>query len=201
MAWSFRKRIKVMPGLWLNFSKSGISTTIGAKGASINVGKRGVYGNVGVPGTGIYKREKISGKKKQARNTHKTKVAIQDNPKDCTPQRVKIATLLQFRDVIEPTTLESLMSFQAQGKDFVYVESGVVEKLRELHIDKKKGKVVNTIAQTDPKQQGAPITAAILGALFVGALIGFTFGAKYGVISCIIAIPVLMILTTRQTKE
>lgn len=201
MAWSFRKRIKAMPGLWLNFSKSGISTTIGAKGASINIGKRGVYGNIGVPGTGIYKREKISGKTKQTRHTPQTKVTIQDHPKNCTPQRVKITTLLQFRDVIEPATLESLMFFQAQGKDFVYIESGVVEKLRELHIDKKKGKIVNTITQTEPKQQGAPITAAIFGALFIGAMIGFTFGAKYGIISCVIAIPVFLILTTRQTKE
>lgn len=201
MAWSFRKRIKVMPGLWLNFSKSGISTTIGTKGASINVGKRGVYGNVGVPGTVIYRREKISGQKKQKRNTRQTKVAIQDSPKNSTPQHVKIATLLQFRDVIEPTTLANLMSFQAQGKDYVYVESGVVEKLRELHIAKKKGKVTNAIEQTEPKQQGAQITAAILGALFVGVMIGFTFGAKYGVVSSVIAIAVFLIISTIQAKE
>lgn len=36
MAWSYRKRIKVIPGVHLNFSKKGISTSIGIKGASIN---------------------------------------------------------------------------------------------------------------------------------------------------------------------
>ena len=60
----FRKRVKVLPGVTLNFSKSGISTTIGTKGASVNIGKNGVYGNAGIPGTGIYMREKIAGSKK-----------------------------------------------------------------------------------------------------------------------------------------
>lgn len=71
----FRKRVKVLPGVILNFSKSGISTTIGTKGASVNIGKNGVYGNAGIPGTGIYMREKIAGgkksrAKKSARNTY-----------------------------------------------------------------------------------------------------------------------------------
>lgn len=61
----FRKRIKVLPGVTFNFSKSGMSTTIGAKGASVNIGKNGVYGNAGIPGTGIYMREKLSGKRKK----------------------------------------------------------------------------------------------------------------------------------------
>lgn len=64
----FRKRIKILPGVNVSFSKSGISTTVGIKGASVNIGKNGVYGNAGIPGTGIYMREKLSGKKK--RNNH-----------------------------------------------------------------------------------------------------------------------------------
>lgn len=57
---SFRKRIKIAPGVNLNLSKGGISTSFGVKGASVSVGKRGVYINNGLPGTGIYKRTKIS---------------------------------------------------------------------------------------------------------------------------------------------
>lgn len=60
MGWGFRKRVKVAPGVKLNFSKSGTSVTVGGKGASVNVGKKGVYGNVGIPGTGIYNRKKLS---------------------------------------------------------------------------------------------------------------------------------------------
>ena len=42
---SFRKRIKIAPGVNLNLSKGGISTSFGVKGASVSVGKRGVYIN------------------------------------------------------------------------------------------------------------------------------------------------------------
>jgi hypothetical protein len=61
MAWSFRRRIKIIPGVHLNLSKSGISTSIGIKGANINIGKKGTYLNSGIPGTGIYQRQKLSG--------------------------------------------------------------------------------------------------------------------------------------------
>lgn len=61
MGWRFRKRIKIAPGVNLNVSKNGVSTTIGGKGASINVGKNGTYLNTGIPGTGIYSRQKLSG--------------------------------------------------------------------------------------------------------------------------------------------
>jgi len=56
----FRKSVKVMPGVRLNISKSGVSTTVGARGASVNIGKQGVYGNAGIPGTGLSVRERIS---------------------------------------------------------------------------------------------------------------------------------------------
>lgn len=36
MGWSYRKRIKVLPGIHLNVSKRGISTTVGKRGASVN---------------------------------------------------------------------------------------------------------------------------------------------------------------------
>jgi len=48
----FRKRVKVFPGFYLNFSKSGISSTLGVKGASINISKRGTYLNTSIPGMG-----------------------------------------------------------------------------------------------------------------------------------------------------
>lgn len=59
MSWSFRRRIKIAPGVHLNFSKSGISTTFGVRGASITKGKKGTYLNTSIPGTGIYQRKKI----------------------------------------------------------------------------------------------------------------------------------------------
>ncbi|MGB5988752.1 MAG: DUF4236 domain-containing protein [Marinifilaceae bacterium] len=59
----FRRRAKLFPGVYLNFSKSGISTTIGVPGASININKQGTFLNTGIPGTGIYNRQKIGGER------------------------------------------------------------------------------------------------------------------------------------------
>jgi|SRR5580765_3792339 len=54
MGFSFRKRIKVLPGITLNLSKSGISTTLGPKGARMTVGgKRGPRVTTSIPGTGL----------------------------------------------------------------------------------------------------------------------------------------------------
>lgn len=61
MAINFRKRKKILPGVYLNFSKKGISTTVGPRGANINFGKKGAYLNTGIPGTGFYSRQKIGG--------------------------------------------------------------------------------------------------------------------------------------------
>jgi hypothetical protein len=57
----FRKSIKIAPGLKINISKSGVSTTIGGKGLSTNIGKNGAYLNTGIPGTGVSARHKIVG--------------------------------------------------------------------------------------------------------------------------------------------
>jgi hypothetical protein len=62
MSWSYRRRVKIIPGVHLNFSKSGISTSIGVRGASMTFGGKGTYVNTGIPGTGFYNRQKISSK-------------------------------------------------------------------------------------------------------------------------------------------
>ena len=63
MAWNYRKRIKIAPGIHLNLSKGGVSTSIGPKGAKISIGKNGTYLNTSIPGTGLYSRQKILGTK------------------------------------------------------------------------------------------------------------------------------------------
>ena len=59
MGLRFRKRVKIAPGITLNFSKSGISTTVGVRGASVNFGRNGTYVNTGIPGSGLYMRERV----------------------------------------------------------------------------------------------------------------------------------------------
>jgi len=60
MGFRFQRRVRVFPGVRLNFSSSGISTTIGVPGASINIGGKGATANVGLPGTGISWRQPLS---------------------------------------------------------------------------------------------------------------------------------------------
>lgn len=68
MAWNYRKRVKIAPGVHLNFSKSGVSTSIGPKGAKVTFGKNGTYMSTSIPGTGLYSRQKISGSKSTSSN-------------------------------------------------------------------------------------------------------------------------------------
>ena len=60
MAWSFRKRIKIAPGVNIHLSKSGVSTSVGPKGAKVNVGPKGTSVYTSIPGTGLYYRGKVS---------------------------------------------------------------------------------------------------------------------------------------------
>lgn len=61
MAFRFRKSVKLAPGIRMNFSGSGLSWTVGPRGASIGIGKRGTYLNSGIPGTGFYSRTRLDG--------------------------------------------------------------------------------------------------------------------------------------------
>ena len=60
MSLRFRRRINIIPGVHLNISRSGISTSVGMRGASLTLGKQGTYLNTGIPGTGVSWRGKIS---------------------------------------------------------------------------------------------------------------------------------------------
>ena len=53
MGLRFRKSLRIMPGVRLNFSKSGVSTSLGGRGATINIGPKGTRYTVGLPGTGL----------------------------------------------------------------------------------------------------------------------------------------------------
>ena len=64
----FSKSIKLGNYLRLNFSKSGVSASLGKRGATVNIGPRGTYLNlspslVGIDGTGVSYRKKLSGGK------------------------------------------------------------------------------------------------------------------------------------------
>ena len=53
MGFRFRRSVKLLPGVRLNFSTRGISTSIGGRGATVNISRRGVRSTAGIPGTGL----------------------------------------------------------------------------------------------------------------------------------------------------
>jgi tetratricopeptide (TPR) repeat protein len=61
MSLRFRRSIKLIPGVRLNFSKSAIGLSVGVPGARVSVNTRGdVYTSAGIPGTGLYSVERSS---------------------------------------------------------------------------------------------------------------------------------------------
>jgi len=53
MPFRFSRRFNILPGLRINVSKSGVSQSIGTKGAWFTIGPRGTRATVGLPGTGL----------------------------------------------------------------------------------------------------------------------------------------------------
>jgi hypothetical protein len=54
MGFRFRKIISVIPGVKVNLSKSGVSTSLGGHGATVNVGTSGKRTiTLGIPGSGM----------------------------------------------------------------------------------------------------------------------------------------------------
>ncbi len=53
MPWRFRRSVKVLPGVKLNFSKSGVSTTVGGRGFKKTYGHGQERTTFGLPGTGV----------------------------------------------------------------------------------------------------------------------------------------------------
>jgi uncharacterized protein DUF4236 len=53
MGFRFRRSFRLMPGIRMNVSKSGVSTSFGSRGAWFTVGPRGTRTTLGIPGTGL----------------------------------------------------------------------------------------------------------------------------------------------------
>ena len=77
MAWSYRKRIKIIPGVHLNISKRGISTSIGIKGASLNFSSSGTRLNTNV--LGFSNSYRLSGSSTQRTHSQPLYTELSDN--------------------------------------------------------------------------------------------------------------------------
>lgn len=86
-----RKSIKIMPGVRLNISKFGVSTSIGGKGATLNLKPgRKPRATVGIPGTGLRYTTTRSTDKEESRHT-----ALQAPPRrGLSPREMRFGALL-----------------------------------------------------------------------------------------------------------
>ncbi|PRX33327.1 uncharacterized protein DUF4236 [Paraburkholderia sp. BL18I3N2] len=110
MGWGFRKSIKVAPGIRINLSKSGISTSIGGKGFTYNT--RGRI-TTSIPGTGIRYSTNLKGRDSSRRDGHGTSESIGT----------------------EHMNTENLSKREQATQDFVYkVQSRTTNALRQYFI-------------------------------------------------------------------
>jgi hypothetical protein len=59
MGWRFRQSFKIIPGVRLNLSRSGLSASIGGAPFTLNFSSRGVMSTASLPGTGVSYRQLI----------------------------------------------------------------------------------------------------------------------------------------------
>ncbi|HEJ2458014.1 TPA: DUF4236 domain-containing protein [Vibrio cholerae] len=55
----YQKRVRVLPFLWLNISKTGVSVTLGGRFVKLNIGRQGVWLSGSLVGTGLSWRRKV----------------------------------------------------------------------------------------------------------------------------------------------
>ena len=128
MGWRYRKRIKILPGIHINISKSGISTNIGVKGANITFGPKGTYVNTGFPGTGLYRRDKISNNATKyssiednlnENRTHNNTYSFEDKVSVLMP----LYYVLYFISIVSPIIFFKYHPFNIDTQAFYFVDA------------------------------------------------------------------------------
>lgn len=91
----FRKSLRIMKGLRVNLSRSGLSITGGTAGFSVNIGNNGVFLNTGIPGTGIYDRFRIA-------NFQKNRNTLVESSEGKMAEQIKFESATEFAENPEP---------------------------------------------------------------------------------------------------
>ena len=157
MALKLRRRQKLFPGFYLNFSSKGISTTVGIKGLNVNFNKTGRYLNLGIPGTGLYDRKKIGGNSK----TEKQNIKDQDKYEQYLFLPEKLEGEIKSKDASEVTS-KGLLDLK--------------ETLLAAYEEKKE--IENEIIKVKKQVESAKIIKIISKILIIGLFIKW-FNEKY----------------------
>jgi Protein of unknown function (DUF4236) len=67
MGFRFNRRVSILPGVRVNFGKTGASLSVGRRGSWLTFGKRGTQATVGLPGTGLSYTTKLNSSKPAAK--------------------------------------------------------------------------------------------------------------------------------------
>lgn len=100
MGWRFRKSFSPLPGVRLNFSPSGISTSVGAGPFRFYVGSRGAAVTARVPGTGISYRQPLGSRHLTARPTPKSETLRAQYPALSLPEPQQMLPISTVSDEI-----------------------------------------------------------------------------------------------------
>ena len=161
----FSKSIKIGNYLKLNFSKSGVSATIGKKGASVNVGGKGAYLNlspsaVGIKGTGLSYRQRILGgfnsdkktKKKDSDTNLVTTSSLKKKGTDATTQSLPDTSIIDdYNHNYEASVnlhkyTDNVLSKQSFKKYVEKMEDGLSKQLYLLSIDGDEDTIENLVS-------------------------------------------------------
>lgn len=129
----FAKSIKINNFLKLNFSKSGLSATVGKKGASVNIGGRGTYLNlspsaVGINGTGVSYRQRIAGKK----NSNKKKKTY-DSKETVVVNKTSSLRKKGYEEINENIINDDVYENEATATDVVAEYNSNLEATLNMH--------------------------------------------------------------------
>lgn len=123
MSLRFRRSVKILPGVRLNFSKSTMGLSLGVPGARVSVNTRGeVYTSAGIPGTGLYSVERTSlrsggnRKRRSKKQEPETLTEYVPPPGIFTPRRQRA-----LYKALQKGTLESLENLAKKFPDLQYI--------------------------------------------------------------------------------
>jgi uncharacterized protein len=119
MGWSFRKRIKIAPGLHINLSKSGISTSVGGRGFTYN--SRGRV-TTSLPGTGLRYTHNLNGR----RTTNPNRAAVSASGRIDSASAVQLSKREQatrdFVRQVQNRTTKALQQYFVSHGVYVHTE-------------------------------------------------------------------------------
>jgi hypothetical protein len=150
MGLRFRKSIKLLPGLRINFGLQGISATVGVRGASVNFGPRGTHLNLGLPGTGIGYRTRLD-------------VPGSEAPRYAVPSNPQWQNVPDIHNQ-EPTN-DTIDVIHFKSVDAASLGSGSLERVSSLleKLQRQRTTVASEIKKIEREIYKAKLTDKLLG--------------------------------------